>query len=138
MFLVPPNFNFPMQLVPVFEWEPVEDPNNGVSAPPAPPSCDGTDTAFSDTLPADTSSPDMRLVFKGYEWKPVAERNIFPRADWESVYCSEADARDEARDPRREDAAHRPVVRPPKPSHDVAADLHLPNPTLNKSEPSES
>ncbi|HET7528556.1 MAG TPA: hypothetical protein VFK10_21630 [Burkholderiaceae bacterium] len=135
MFLVPPNFNFPMQLVPVFEWEKVDDPSNSASPPAAPPSCDGTDTGFADTAPADTSSPEMRLVFKGYEWRAVAERNIYPRADWESIYRSEADARDEERDPHQRDAVHRPVV--PKPPH-IGTDPHLLDPSISKPEPSES
>jgi len=137
MFLIPPNFNFPMQLVPVFEWEPVDDPSNGASHPSAPLSCDGTDPAFADTSPAEPSSPEMRLVFKGYEWRSVPERNVFPRADWESIYRSEADARDDERDPHRDDAIRRSAVPPLKPTHDPFAGMHV-NPTADKPESSEA
>ena len=63
MFLTPPNFIFPVQLVPIFEWEPVE-------TPPSPPPGEGCVTSPA----AAESPPDLRLVFKGYEWRAVGER----------------------------------------------------------------
>ena len=98
MFLTPLNYSFPLQLVPIFEWEPVQ-PADGAATPAPPPApCEGTDASMA---PADTPSspPDLRLVFKGYEWRAVAERAVFYREDWESVFRGEADAKEEERDP---------------------------------------
>jgi hypothetical protein len=113
MFLTPLNFSFPLQLVPIFEWEPVEPP----APPPAP--CEGTDAS----APAeDADAPrDLRLVFKGYEWRAIGERSVYPREDWESVYRGEADAKEEERDP----VAHRQEPRrPAPPRHDVSDSIH--------------
>ena len=106
MFLTPPNFIFPVQLVPIFEWEPVE-------TPPSPPPGEGCVTSPA----AAESPPDLRLVFKGYEWRAVGERSFYPREDWESIFRSEADAKDDERDPlaHRHDPARRPVTARPAP-----------------------
>jgi len=134
MFLTPLNYSFPLQLVPVFEWEPVL-PTNGASAPPSA-FCQGTDTPQTS---ADTSSSptDWKLVFKGYEWQSVGEHSAYPREDWESVLRSEADAREEERDPiahRNEPARHQA---PPRPSHAVSNDMHGTEPTQDKTDSSE-
>jgi len=138
MFLTPLNYSFPMQLVPVYEWEQVSNPSDGAS-PPAPPSpsCDGSDSS---TTPADPPPPstELRLVFKGYEWRLAAERNVFPREDWESIFRSEADAKDEERDPKthRNEPAHR--LPPPKASHEASTGMHPGDLSPNKPDPSES
>lgn len=134
MFLTPLNYSFPLQLVPVYEWEPVKPDDN--AAPPAPPpSCGGGDVS---PPPADTSSPELRLVFKGYEWRAVAERTVFPRENWESIFRSEADANDDERNPHRHEQTRRPVVPPPKPSHEVSVGMQPTDLSLNKPEASES
>ena len=136
MFLTPLNYSFPLQLVPIFEWEPVQ-PADG-AAPPAPPPapCEGPDASLA---PADTpSSPsDLRLVFKGYEWRAVAERAVFYREDWESIFRCEADAKEEERDPEahRSEPAHHQA--PPRPSHAVSNDIHSTDPTQDKTDSSE-
>jgi hypothetical protein len=136
MFLIPPNYSFPLQLVPIFEWEPVA-PADGTSTP-APPSapCEGTDASMA---PMDTPSspPDLRLVFRGYEWRAVAERAVFHREGWESVFCGEADAKEEERDPsaHHNEPAHHHA--PPRPSHAVSNELHGTDPTKDKTDSSE-
>lgn len=138
MLLTPLNYFFSLQLVPVFEWERVDSPDG--EAPPAP--CVGTvvpgDSADLPPPPPDAPSSDLRLVFKGYEWRPVAERTVFSREDWESVLRSEADAKEDERDPHRSELARRPTVQPPKPSHDVSAGLHPMESSVNKPDTSES
>ena len=138
MFLTPLNYSFPMQLVPVYEWESVANPSDGTSSPaPPPPSCDGSDSSTAAADPAAPSS-ELRLVFKGYEWRLVAERNVYPREDWESIFRPEADAKDDERDPHRHDTTRRPTVPPPKPTHDISTNLHPTDPSPGKSDPSES
>lgn len=138
MLQIPPNYFVSMQLVPVFEWQRVDAPGDA-SAPPPAPGADSTPALEGLAAPPPPSEPpssDLRLVLKGYEWRPIAERTIFSRADWESVYCSEADARAEERDPHRCESTHRPTVPPPKPAHDPFADLKA-NPAVEKPDTSE-
>jgi hypothetical protein len=132
MFLTPLNFIFSSQLVPVFEWEPVERADGASPPAPAPVSCEG---APGPTPSSDAPSPtDLRLVFKGYEWRPVGERAVHPRADWESVLRSEADAKEEERDPtaHRNDPTRRQA--PPRPVHDGPDGCH----NADKADPSEA
>ena len=139
MLLTPLNYIFPAELVPIYEWEPVENPSDH-APPPAPlqqSSCDGSDPS---AAPADAEQPttELRLVLKGYEWRLVPERAVFSREDWESVYRSEADAKDEERDPAsREAARHRP---PPhaKPAQGAPTGLHPEGPSTDKTDSSES
>jgi len=135
MLQIPPNYFVSMQLVPVFEWERVDAP--GDAAPPAPASGSAPEDVAAPPPPSEPPSSDLRWVFKGYEWRPIAERTIFSRADWESVYCSEADARDEERDAHRSDATQRPTVPPPKPTHDPFEGLQVDH-AADKPDPSES
>ena len=106
MFLTPLNYSFALHLVPVFEWKPVE-PADRADADAAPPCPD------SPAPPA-----DMRLVLRGYEWRNVAQRAVFPREDWESILRSEADAKEQERDPvaHRNEAARRPLRPQPAPN----------------------
>ena len=133
MLLTPLNYSVSLQLVPVFVWESVDPPEVAASAAPAPPCVDSAAPA----PPPDPPS-DLSLVFKGYEWRPVAERAVFSREDWESVYRNEADAKEDERDPRRTEAPRHPVVHPPKPSHDVATGMHSNDPSVCKPDTSES
>jgi len=125
MFLTPPNFTFPLQLVPVFEWEAVDPP-----PPPAAP-CEGSATS---PASADGPSDHLRLVFKGYEWRAIGERSCYPREDWESILRSEADAKEDERDPlaHRHDPARRPA--PARPAPDVSHDASV-EPGTDPSEP---
>jgi hypothetical protein len=136
MFLTPLNYSFPLQLVPIFEWEPVPPADGAATPAPPPAACEGTDASMT---PADTPSspPDLRLVFKGYEWRAVAERAVFYREDWESVFRNEADAKDGERDPsaHRSEPAHRHA--PPPPSHAVSNEIHGTDPTQDKTDSSE-
>lgn len=137
MLLTPLNYSVSLQLVPVFEWERVDAPDG--AAPPAPfVSTVAPGEGFvAPPASSDAPSSDLRLVFKGYEWRPVAERTVFTREDWESVYRSEADAKEEDRDPRRTETARRATVPPPKPTHDPFAGMHT-NPSIDKPDTSES
>ena len=131
MLLQPLNYFFSLQLVPVFEWEHVDSPD-GAPAPPV--LCEG---ASAPELPPDAPS-DLRLVFKGYEWRPIGERSVFPREDWESIYRAEADAKEDERDPvaQRNDPSRRHVP-PPRPMHDISPGMDSANPAL-KSDTSDS
>jgi hypothetical protein len=83
MLVAPINFYSSYGLVPIFEWvtvEPTTDSTTDATATPV--TCEGTglDTQ---PQPADTdTSPQMRLVFKGFEWRPTAAVATFPRPDW--------------------------------------------------------
>ncbi|HEU5295018.1 MAG TPA: hypothetical protein VFU71_09520 [Burkholderiaceae bacterium] len=137
MLLTPINYFVSLQLVPVFQWERVDAPDG--AAPPAP--CVGTvlpgEGSVEPPSTSDAPSSDMRLVFKGYEWRPVAERTVFAREDWESVYRSEADAKEEDRDPHSAEATRRPTVPPPKPTHDPFEGMHT-NPSVDRPDTTES
>lgn len=134
MLQIPPNYFVSMQLVPVFEWERTDASENAPAPAPAMSSAPSLEGFAAPPPPSDPPSSDLRLVFKGYEWRPIAERTIFSRADWESVYCSEADAREDERDPHRSEAAHRPTVPPPTSTHDPFAGMH--DPVVDKPESS--
>jgi hypothetical protein len=135
MFLIPPNYSFPLQLVSVFEWEPVARPAATPATPPA--ACEGTDAPMA-TADTPSSPPDLRLVFKGYEWRAVAERATFHREGWESVFCAEADAKDEERDPSAHHNEPTHHLAPPRPSHAVSNDIHATDTTPDKTDASES
>jgi hypothetical protein len=95
MALAPLNFVHSLQLVPVFKWEPVEvsDP----TAPAPPPlmafAIDGVPPPPAQTPSATTT--DLRLVFKGFQWRPVADCVHFPRPNWESCFAGAADEESE-------------------------------------------
>ncbi|MFO1224393.1 MAG: hypothetical protein U1E90_14970 [Burkholderiaceae bacterium] len=138
MLQIPPNYFVSMQLVPVFEWERVDQADD---APAPAPAAGAGPTPAAESFVAPPPSPDppsadLRLVFKGYEWRPISERTVFSRADWESVYCSEADVREEERDPHRNESARRQTVPPPKAAHDPFADLQA-HPGADRTDTSE-
>ena len=139
MLLTPLNYIFPAELVPIYEWEPVQNPSDH-TPPPAQlqqPSCDGSDLA---AAPADAEQPttELRLVLKGYEWRLVPERAVFSREDWESVYRCEADAKDEERDPHSREAARHRLPPQAKPAHGAPTGLQSEGPSTDKTDSSES
>jgi len=90
MPVAPINFIASFGLVPIFEWEPIE-PTDSTEAPPPPPaSCTSPDVAMQQA-PADTSSPQMRLVFKGFGWRPGVEIARYPSPSWMSGLASGSD-----------------------------------------------
>jgi hypothetical protein len=82
MYLPPINFVSSWGLVPLFRWEPVE-PVAGDSPAPLPVQLDSSGCEIP-PQPSDTSSPQMRLVFKGFGWAPGVEIANFPRPNWMS------------------------------------------------------
>jgi hypothetical protein len=88
MALAPLNFVHSMQLVPVFKWEPVEVPDTTAAAPP--PAMAYIDGAAPPAPTPSASTTDLRLVFKGFQWRPVADCVHFPRPNWESCFAGTA------------------------------------------------
>jgi hypothetical protein len=84
MSIAPVNFYSSFSLVPVFVWEPVE-PTQDPTADTQPVAIGTGDV---DSVPgltpdADTqASTEMRLVFKGYEWRFTPGIATWPRPDW--------------------------------------------------------
>jgi hypothetical protein len=99
MFAPPINYIASVRLVPIFQWEPVE-PASGDAPAPTPVVCNSVGSE-PQQQPADTSSPEMRLVFKGFGWRPGVEIATFPRPDWMAgIACAaEAEAEDENSSP---------------------------------------
>ena len=106
MSIAPVNFYADFSLVPVFEWEPVESTRDA-AADSQPVAIEGGDV---DPAPApmqdgDTpASTEMRLVFKGYEWRFTPGIATFPRPDWMDGIT--AGCTEEA-DPSRQDEERR-------------------------------
>lgn len=130
MLLAPLNFVYSLQVVPIFQWEPVESAD-GAAAQPTATACDGTGSdAPQRSLDLDTSVPSMRLVFKGFGWAPAADCVTLPRPNWESCY---AGGSDEANDhPDRDRNAQLDASRRVKPAstvhHAPPTGLHGPEP----------
>jgi hypothetical protein len=86
MAIAPVNFYASFDLVPVFQWEPVEPTQDDTTAAhPAPVNIEsgGLDTQPDPAQTADTpASTEMRLVFKGFEWVFTPGVATFPRPDW--------------------------------------------------------
>ncbi len=92
MSIAPINFCSSYGLVPIFEWVPVESaPNSATGAPPAPAVCEGTGLATQSQPENTDSPPQMRLVFKGFEWRLTAGIATFPRPDWMDGLASGCD-----------------------------------------------
>jgi hypothetical protein len=111
MFLAPINFVTSFTLVPVFSWEPVE-PAEATTPPAVPLTCEGIDST-TQQQPADTS-PEMRLVFKGYEWRTGVEIARYPSPSWTSGFasaCTDADDRSSKRSDHNERAEELARVR---------------------------
>jgi len=90
MLLAPMNFVCSVQLVPVFEWEPVERTDAAATSTPTP-----SEGCGSPPQPEPDTPRDMRLVFKGYEWRPAMDCVHFPRPSWESCYAGGSDEANE-------------------------------------------
>lgn len=92
MSIAPINFYSGYGLVPVFEWVPVEPAQHSTNdAAPTPVIADGTavDTQCQPT--GNDTSPQMRLVFKGFEWRATAGIATYPRPDWMGGLASGCD-----------------------------------------------
>jgi|SRR5215467_678258 len=84
MSIAPVNFYASFSLVPVFQWEPVE-PAPEPTADPQPVAAAGSSVDSVQELTSDTDKPDspeMQLVFKGFEWVFTPGIATFPRPDW--------------------------------------------------------
>jgi hypothetical protein len=83
MSIAPVNFYSSLSLVPVFAWEPVQDATTDTGPAPATIESGGMDTQPAPAPDADTpAATQMRLVFKGYEWRFTPGIAMFPRPDW--------------------------------------------------------
>jgi hypothetical protein len=83
MSIAPVNFYSSLSLVPVFAWEPVQDPTTDINPAPVRIDSGGMDTQPAPAPDADTpASAQMRLVFKGFEWRFTPGIATFPRPDW--------------------------------------------------------
>jgi len=93
--VAPINFYSSYGLVPIFQWVTVEPTQDSTTdTPPAPVVCTSTgpDMPAQATGDAHTpAGPQMRLVFKGFEWRAVAEIATFPRPDWMNGLSSGSD-----------------------------------------------
>lgn len=87
--VAPINFFSSYGLVPIFEWISVPAADSTTEAPSAPVVCEGT-SVDTQPQPADTS-PQMRLVFKGFEWRATAGIATFPRPEWMDGLASGCD-----------------------------------------------
>jgi len=75
MFLAPINFISVFHLVPVFELEPFE-PGDGTTTAPTTKVCEETSADL--PPPADKPETELRLVFKGFQWRAQLECQNFP------------------------------------------------------------
>ena len=137
MALAPLNFVHSMQLVPVFKWEPVDVPDEPAAMPlPASMACaiDGTPPP---AQPTSTSTTDLRLVFKGFQWRPVADCVHFPRPSWESCFAGDADEASgtQERDRRALEAARRAKPSVPLPETPNAGAASI-DPDVHETDPS--
>jgi len=94
MSIAPVNFYSSYGLVPIFQWVPVAPTQDSTTdTPPTFVVCQSTGVGRP-PQPTDTDTPasqQMRLVFKGFEWRAVAEIATFPRPDWMSGVASGCD-----------------------------------------------
>jgi hypothetical protein len=81
MISPPSNVVWSLVFVPVFKWEEVEPVDHVANAPVAS-NCEGG----SSEVPPSPSTPNMRLVFKGFEWRPAPEYVLYPAASWANCY----------------------------------------------------
>ena len=93
--VAPINFYSSYGLVPIFAWVAVEPTQDSTTdTPPAPVVCTSTGPDMPVQTMGDThtpAAPQMRLVFKGFEWRAVAEIATFPRPDWMNGLSSGSD-----------------------------------------------
>lgn len=84
MSIAPVNFYSSFSLVPVFVWEPVEPAQDpAADTQPVAIGTGDVDSVPGLTPDADTqASTQMRLVFKGFEWRFAPGIATFPRPDW--------------------------------------------------------
>jgi hypothetical protein len=130
MSFAPVNYYAGFDLVPVFEWELVESTQDA-DAQPAPASTDCADPDLQQPLAQDPDSPDsneMRLVFKGYEWRFSPGIATFPRPDWmDGITAGVTDEADESRQQEEERkrasaVAHARHSAVPQPGPDLGPD----------------
>jgi hypothetical protein len=81
------NIVFSLVAVPVFAWEPVDEPaDDPLPAAPPPPSGCETEGSSEQTSQSTTSSPtNLRLVFKGFQWRTGFEYALYP-APWANMF----------------------------------------------------
>jgi hypothetical protein len=92
--VAPINFYSSYGLVPIFAWEAVEPTQDSTTDTPPPPvvcTSTGPDMPAQPTDTDTPSAPQMRLVFKGFEWRAVAEIATFPRPDFMNGLSSGSD-----------------------------------------------
>jgi len=92
MPVAPINFISSYGLVPIFEWVTVAPADPSTEPPLSAVTCEGTGLdAQQQPAQTDTSSPQMRLVFKGYEWRSTFGVATFPRPEWMDGLASGSD-----------------------------------------------
>jgi hypothetical protein len=81
------NVIFSLVAVPVFAWEPVEEPADDPlpAAPPPPSGCESTDGSAEQTSQTSSSTTNLRLVFKGFQWRTGFEYALYP-APWANMF----------------------------------------------------
>lgn len=86
---LPSNLGFAYVSVPVWAWEPAQDPC--AQPPDHPPAADGVDARNACADPAAAErTPDLRLVFKGYQWRSVAHWEQTPHRALERFLDNDA------------------------------------------------
>lgn len=89
MAVSPVNFLSSYGLVPIFEWVAVQTPGSSTAEGAPAPTCDGGD-GTQQPADTDTTATEMRLVFKGFEWRATFGVATFPRPDWMAGLASGA------------------------------------------------
>ncbi|HUL64399.1 MAG TPA: hypothetical protein VLW55_07265 [Burkholderiaceae bacterium] len=128
MSIAPVNFYSSYGLVPVFEWVPVEPTGDATTDTPATPvmiETGGLDSPQPDQATDTPASQRLRLVFVGFEWRPVSEIATFPRPDWMDGVT--AGCNEEA-DASKRDDRHTRVDEAAR-AHRAALAQHHPDPT---------
>jgi hypothetical protein len=115
MIVTPINYVSMFRLVPVFEWEAIEP----VEPAPTPAPTADTNGGCVDPQPSDKPQAEMRLVFKGFQWRPGLECLTFPRPQWLDLHAPELQGgpslQDDERRRLRELEARRPKPDPSGP-----------------------
>jgi hypothetical protein len=92
---LPFNFVYSMHLEPLFDWEKVEPtgatPTAQNDATQTLPACGDAGKDVDPETHEATLLDDLRLVFKGYGWRPDGEIVLFPPAPWDNCLGEDND-----------------------------------------------
>jgi hypothetical protein len=82
--MIPPNLvtiEWTLAAIPIWRWQPVDPTRCDAGATQPPDASTGSQVA--DEMRADETAPEMRLVFRGYEWRPIALWTCIANPDWD-------------------------------------------------------